>query len=224
MRAPIAAAILSAMSAPAIAIEVDGRIDAAEWQGAQHVTDFRLTQPLSREAAPQPTEAWILATPEGLAIGFRNTQPASVPRNRQRGQRDNAGPVDRVNLYVDFDGEGRNGYNFTVSLANSINDVTITNENQFNDDWDGEWRHAVSEDEQAWYAEMLIPWHIAPMRNGVGGKRTLGINLDRVISATGERMSWPAVTYTEPRFLTVDRKSTRLNSSHPSKSRMPSSA
>ncbi|MBC7990427.1 MAG: hypothetical protein H7Y19_12715, partial [Luteimonas sp.] len=78
MRAPITAAILSAMSAPAIAIEVDGRIDAAEWQGAQHVTDFRLTQPLSREPAPQPTEAWILATPEGLAIGFRNTQPASA--------------------------------------------------------------------------------------------------------------------------------------------------
>ena len=208
MRAPIAAAILSVVSAPAIAIEVDGRINAAEWQGAQHITDFRLTQPLSREAAPQPTEAWILATPEGLAIGFRNTQPAGVPRNRQRGQRDNAGPVDRVNLYVDFDGEGRNGYNFTVSLANSINDVTITNENQFNDDWDGEWRHAVSEDEQAWYAEMLIPWHIAPMRNGISGKRTLGINLDRVISATGERMSWPAVTYTEPRFLTVMEKVT----------------
>ena len=25
----------------------------------------------------------------------------------------------------------------------------ITNENQFNDDWDGNWRHAVSEDEHS---------------------------------------------------------------------------
>lgn len=29
-----------------------------------------------------------LATPEGLAVGFRMTQPASIPRTRQRVQRD----------------------------------------------------------------------------------------------------------------------------------------
>ena len=206
MRVPLAAAFLSALSTPALAIEVDGRIDPDEWEGAQHVTDFRLTQPLSREPGPYPTDAWILATPDGLAIGFRNTQPASVPRNRQRGERDNAGAVDRVNLYVDFDGDGRTGYNFTVSLANSINDVTFTNENQFNDDWDADWQHAVTEDEGSWSAEMLIPWYIAPMRNGVNGRRTLSVGLDRVLSSTGERMSWPAVGYTEPRFLTVLQK------------------
>src|SRR5688572_13641896 len=117
MRVPFAAILLSGLSAPAFAIEVDGRIDPEEWQGAQHVTDFRLTQPLSRLPGPYPTDAWILATAEGLAIGFRNTQPANVPRNRQRGERDNGGAVDRVNLYVDFDGDGRSGYNFTVTLA-----------------------------------------------------------------------------------------------------------
>ena len=43
-------AILVALSAPAAAIEVDGRIDPAEWQGAQHVTDFKVTQPLTGAA------------------------------------------------------------------------------------------------------------------------------------------------------------------------------
>ena len=193
---------LAALSAPALAIEIDGRIDEPEWQRAQRVTDFRLTEPLSREPLPLPTEALILATEEGLAIGFRNSQPASVQRNRQRGQRDQAGAVDRVNLYVDFDGDGRTGYNFTVSLANSINDTTITNENQFNDDWDGSWRHATSEDDGAWYVEMLVPWHIAPMREAQGGNRTMRVGLDRVIAQTGQRGSWPAVGFTEPRFLT----------------------
>ena len=77
------ALLLSLLSVPAWAVDVDGRIDPAEWQGAQHVTDFRLTQPLSRAASPYPTEAWILATPEGLAVAFRNTQAANVPRTRQ---------------------------------------------------------------------------------------------------------------------------------------------
>jgi len=202
MRAPPTLAILAALAVPAAqAVEIDGRIDPAEWQGGQHVTDFRLTQPLSRAPAPQPTEAWVLATPDGLAIGFRNTQPAGVPRTRQHTQRDEGGAVDRVNLYVDFDGDGRAGYNFTVTLADGIIDTTITNENQFNDDWDGDWRHATSEDETGWSAEMLIPWHIAPMRDGSDGQRTLGIMLDRVIGATGERASWPAVSYLQQRFL-----------------------
>ncbi|MEO6264133.1 MAG: DUF5916 domain-containing protein [Luteimonas sp.] len=203
MRAPLTLAILSALAAPAWAIEVDGRIDSAEWQGAQHVTDFRLTQPLSRAPTPYPTEAWVLATPEGLAVGMRNTQPASVPRTRQAAQRDAGAQADRVNLYVDFDGDGRTGYNFTVLLSDSIIDKTISNENQFNSDWDGVWKHATSEDGDSWSVELLIPWYIAPMRGGKDGKRTLGISLDRVVGVSGERMSWPAISFAEPRFLSV---------------------
>ena len=207
MRAKLTLAILAAVAAPPVlAVEVDGRIDPAEWQGAQHITDFRYTQPLSREPSVQPTEAWILATPEGLAIGFRNTQDPSIARTRQQAQRDRGAQADRVNLYVDFDGDGRSGYNFTVLLSNSIIDTTITNENQFNADWDGDWRHATSEDEAGWSAEMLIPWHIAPMRDAKGDVRTLGIQLDRVIGATGDRVAWPAISFQETRFLTAFNK------------------
>ncbi len=194
---------LAMNAAGAWAVTIDGHIDAAEWQGAQQVTDFRLTQPLSRAPTPHPTEAWILATANGLAVGFRNTQAASVPRTRQRAQRDQDAQVDRVNLYVDFDGDGRTGYNFTVSLSNSITDTTITNENQFNADWDGDWRHAVSEDGDTWSAEILIPWHIAPMQSTGGDRRRLGVSLDRVVGATGERMSWPAISFREQRFLSL---------------------
>ena len=201
--APTGLTLLSLLSAPAWAIEVDGRIDPAEWQGAQHVTDFRQVQPLSRAPGSQPTEAWILAIPDGLAIGFRAKQPPDVPRTRQSAQRDQGAQADRFNLYVDFDGEGRTGYNFTVLLSDSIIDATITNENQFAADWDGNWQHAVSEDDQGWSAEMLIPWHIAPMQAGSDGKRTIGIQLDRVIGHTGERMAWPAVSVQEARFLSV---------------------
>src|SRR5262245_66663891 len=115
MRASLTIAILASLAAPcAFAVEIDGRVDPAEWQGAQHITDFRLTEPLSRAPAPQPTEAWILATPDGLAIGFRNLQAPTIPRTRQQAQRDRGAQADRVNLYIDFDGDGRTGYNSTV--------------------------------------------------------------------------------------------------------------
>ena len=183
------------------AVEIDGRIHSAEWQGAHHVADFRKTQPLTGEPGSLATEAWVLATPDGLAIAFRNAQPPDVPRTRQKVQRDFDEQVDRVNAFVDFDGDGRTGYAFTVSSTGGIADEIITNENQFSDDWDGQWRHAVAEDEQGWSVEMLIPWHTAPMRDGTDGQRTLKVFLARVIGSTGERMAWPQASFERPRFL-----------------------
>jgi hypothetical protein len=199
--ARLAIAVLTVLSAPVHAIEVDGRIDPSEWQGAQHITDFRQVQPLSGAPASQPTQAWILATPEGLAVAFRNVQPASVTRTRQRVRRDFEEQVDRVNLMIDFDGDGRTGYNFTVSSTDGIADAVITNENKFNDDWDGNWRHAVGEDADGWSVEMLIPWYIAPMHKANGDKRAMKVYLDRVIGSTGERSAWPAASFERPRFL-----------------------
>ena len=205
-------AILSALSLPALAegatpreasagIRVDGVIDPAEWQGARHITDFRTTQPLTGAPGSLPTEAWVLATPDGLAVAFRAVQPADVPRTMQKIQRDEQAQVDRVNLMIDFEGDGRTGYNFMVSASNGINDAVITNQSQFSTDWDGNWQHAASSDAEGWSAEMLIPWYIAPMARGVDGRRAFRIYLDRVVGATGERMAWPQASFERPRFL-----------------------
>src|SRR3546814_3065163 len=48
---------------------------------------------------------------------------------------------------------------------------------------------------------MLIPWYIAPMREGNDGHRTLGVYVDRAIGSTGERAAWPAVSSVQSRFL-----------------------
>ncbi len=202
MRALLLAAVVST-PVPAFAIEIDGKVDPTEWAGAQRIDDFRMTQPLTREPGRHTTEAWYMATADGLAVAFRNLQPADVPRTRQRFQRDNNGNVDRVNVYVDFDGDGRSGYNFMVALSDDIADSTISNETQFNGDWDGNWSHAVSEDENGWSVEMLIPWHIAPMRSGNGGTRTIGLALDRVVGNSNERMTWPAISFNDQRYLSA---------------------
>jgi hypothetical protein len=197
----LAACLLAAYVAPAAAITIDGRIDPQEWDGARRITDFRKIQPLNGEPASLPTEVWILATPEGLAVAFRAVQPPSVPRTEQRVQRDFDEQVDRVNVMVDFDGDHRTGYDFTISSTNGVFDAIITNENQFNPDWDGSWRHEVGGDAEAWTAEVLIPWHIAPMRDAAGDVRTIGIYVDRVIGVTGERSAWPYASFERPRFL-----------------------
>lgn len=39
------------------------------------------------------------------------------------------------------------------------------------------------------------------MHKAQGGKRTIKLNLDRVIGSTGERSAWPAASFERPRFL-----------------------
>lgn len=189
------------LALPAAAVDVDGTIDPAEWQGARHITDFVMVQPLTGAQATHRTQAWILATPQGLAVAFRNDQPPDVPRSTQRTRRDQGGQLDRVNFMVDFDGDGRTGYDFMVTVAGGISDEVITSERNFNTDWDGHWHHAVAQDAQGWSVEMLIPWHVAPMAKPADGKRTLGVYFDRVVGSTGERFGWPNVSFQNPRFL-----------------------
>lgn len=185
------------------ALHIDGTPDEPEWQAAQHITDFKVVQPLTKGASKQPMEVWLLPTPEGLAVAFHSTQGDDVPRSRQRTQRDQFGTVDRVNLVVDYNGDGGTGYNFTLTLGQGVMDAVVSNENVFRQDWDGDWQHAIAEQADGWTAEMLIPWHVAPMKEAVGGKRTLGVYFDRVIAATGERVAWPAISYYDPRYLSV---------------------
>ncbi|MBB1088095.1 hypothetical protein H4F99_06285 [Lysobacter sp. SG-8] len=194
--------LLSALWAgPTGAVEIDGRVGADEWREARHVQAFVQTQPLTQAPATLPTEAWVMATPEGLAVAFRNVQPRDVEWTRQKVQRDFSEQVDRVNLMVDFDGDGRTGYNFTVASTGGVADAVITNEREFNDDWDGRWSHAVHEEGDAWTVEMLIPWYIAPMRSGSDGTRRITLQLDRVVGSTGERVAWPGASFERPRYL-----------------------
>ncbi|MFC4309268.1 DUF5916 domain-containing protein [Steroidobacter flavus] len=193
--------LLALLAVRAFAVDIDGKLDADEWREARHITDFRKTLPLNGEPATLATEAWVLATPEGLAVAFRNFQPPSVPRTQQRVQRDFKDLVDRIDLMIDFDGDHRTGYNFKVSSTAGVYDAVVTNESEFNPDWDGNWRHAVGSDAESWTVELLIPWHIAPMRQNAGDVRTIGIYLDRIVANTGERVSWPLASWERPRFL-----------------------
>lgn len=195
------ALLLAAGTAAATDIQIDGRIDPAEWAGARHITDFRDTQPLTRNPGSLPTEAWIMSTPKGLAIAIRATQPAGVPRTTQHTRRDEEALVDRINVMIDFNGDGRTGYDFEVTSTGGVADEIITGENTFSYDWDGRWDSATTQDADGWSVEVLIPWYIAPMRSVSTGTRTIGLYLDRVVAYSGERMSWPTASVDRPRFL-----------------------
>jgi hypothetical protein len=183
------------------AITVDARLDEPEWQRAQLFTDFRVVQPYTLGKPRHPTETRMLGTPEGLIVGFRCSHPPGTPRQKEQTPRDTDNNGDRVNIFIDFDADAQVGYNMTIALAGSFQDGTITNENQYNTDWDGDVTYAVRETDEEWFVEVLIPWTIAAMKNPGNGRRTVGVVFDRVIGQTQERSALEGLAFTRPRYL-----------------------
>lgn len=183
-------------------ITVDGNLDESEWSGARSFTDFIVIDPLTLDTPRLPTEVRILSVEDGLAVGFICSQPADSPRTRTVTQRDATRfDSDSVGVMIDFDGTNQVAYEFSVSIAGSFRDGTITNESDFNYDWDGVWEHAVHETEDEWTVEILLPWSIVAMREGKGDTRQLGIFFQRVFQGNKETFGFPAASPERPQFI-----------------------
>ncbi len=191
------------LSAAAVAdIVVDGRLDESEWQGAMACTEWVRTQPFALDTPRNRNEARMVSTPEGLAVAFVLEQPAGEHRTKPRTPRD-AGDFhgDSVSFMVDFDADGRVGFEFSVALGEGIRDGLITNQNERSADWDGVWQHAVRETDNEWFVELLIPWSTASMRDGNKDQRTIAAFFERTLYDRNERYACPGASIERPVFL-----------------------
>lgn len=210
-RLAILALLVGAASAPAAAdadadesvpvLILDGRLDEPAWSQARVFRDFVVTEPFTLATPTLPTEVRLLATPEGIAIGFDLHHPPEVPRVVERTARDADQVGDRINVYIDFDADGQVAYNFTVGLSGSVQDATWTNENSYSADWDGDWRHAVHVEDDRWSVEILIPWTVASMRGSGTDTRTIGVLFDRYLAANRERSASAPASFRRPRYI-----------------------
>jgi len=194
-------ALLITTTASADELKLDGVPNEALWQEAKSFDDFRVTDPYTLTQPTHPTRALLRSLPDGIAVAFIAEQPNGTPRLKPRAARDAQVNADRVNFSIDFDGDGRIAYNFMVTLGNAIGDEVISNENNFNGDWDGLWDYALHEDPNRWSVEMLIPWSVASMSQSSAATRTIGVHFDRVIASHSERSADAAVHWERPRYV-----------------------
>ena len=87
---------------------------------------------------------------------------------------------------IDFDGDGRVAYMFTVGLSGSIRDGVVSSDNQLNTDWDTDWSSAVTERKDGWQVELLIPWSVAPMRGTGAPSRNVKVFFGRLMGSNSE--------------------------------------
>jgi len=179
--------ILLGTTLPAFSkITVDGVLDEKEWQTAQAIDEFFVVSPFSLETPPLKTKALVYSNEEGLYIGFINAQDMDSRDRRTHRRDDLMHNFDRNVIVVDFDNKANTGYMLGVSLSDALVDVTITNENNLDGDWNGEWFAKTSEAEENWYSEFFVPWTMVPMNEQEGEKRTIGLGVSRQVRYLGE--------------------------------------
>ncbi len=183
-------------------IVVDGRMDEPEWQAALTCNDWVRTQPFALDTPRYRNEARMVSTPAGLAVAFSLEQPKGEQRTKPRTPRDAPDfHGDSISFMVDFDADGRVGFEFSVALGEGIRDGLITNQNERSGDWDGVWQHAVRETEDEWFVELLIPWSTASMRDGNTDQRTIAALFERTVYDRNERYACPGASIERPVFL-----------------------
>jgi hypothetical protein len=193
-------------------ISIDGILDEPEWVKAEIFTDFVTVEPLTGDAAKYATEVRMITNQDGIFVGFKNYQPASVKRINRQFARDSQIEADRNVVSIDFDGTAKAGYDFTVGSANSQQDGIVT-PRSYSADWDGTWYSQTSSQGDYWYSEMHIPWTIAAMISSDTGRKNIAVWFSRVVFEESLRFAYPNAFYSRPTFmedwqpLTVDQVS-----------------
>lgn len=167
---------------------IDGIIDEAVWQQAEMITDFHQTSPGDGDPTSEPTELYVVYTDQALYIAARmyDSEPEliSAPTIRH-GQ---GLPFDdRLVVILDPFNQGRAGYRFETNLNGVRHDALYENTTSFRLDWNTIWETATSVEDDAWVAEIEIPFKSLPFDPNV---ETWGFNFGRGIRRKGEEMAW----------------------------------
>lgn len=166
-------------------ITIDGKLDEAEWASAREWTKYYESIPFTLAPPKHTQKVLVLEDESGMYFGFINEQANASIRSNQHERDDERANVDKAGVSIDFDGNGLTAYGFSISAGGSISDTIYRNENQGNSDWDADWESAAYIEGDAWFAEMFIPWSVAPMKAQDGDVRKVKLGFWRMIVGEG---------------------------------------
>ena len=165
------------LSAP---LTIDGRLDEEVYQRVPPTTDFVQQDPQPHQPATEQTEVWVFFDGANVyASGrCRDSHPELMVANDMR--RD-GNVTQNENVIVTFDTfhDKRTGFFFQTSPVGAMRDGLITDQRNFNMDWNGVWNVKVARDERGWSFEMVIPFKT--LRYPMDGIQTWGMNVRRTV-------------------------------------------
>ena len=160
-------------------IRLDGRLDEAVYSSIPPITSFIQVEPQGGAQATEQTEVWLTYDEENVYVSVRcwDSDPARMVANEMRRDSFNIYFNEYLGIILDTFHDRRNAFYFAVNPIGGRSEGQITNERQFNTDWNPIWDVEVVRDEKGWTVEAVIPFK--SLRYRPGQTQVWGFNVER---------------------------------------------
>ena len=172
-------------------IVLDGRLDEPAWNLVSPATGFFTSRPRPGEPSEERTEVRFVYDEDNLYISFISFD--SVLTNNVVVLRHDftSRESDGVAVVLDSLHDRRSGYQFGTNPAGAKRESHLTNNGQFNNDWDSVWDVKVSTNDGSWIAEFAIPFKT--LRFSQSPTQEWGVNMSRYITRLNEQSFWSPI-------------------------------
>jgi Domain of unknown function (DUF5916)/Carbohydrate family 9 binding domain-like len=164
-------------------VVIDGVLAEPVWQ-TPGAGGFTQRNPWDGQPASEPTTVWIAFDRDNLYVAVRLADSEPDKIIGRLGRRDEDVDSDWLDIGFDPYHDRRSGYFFSVNPVGSIQDGTISNDEETNSTWDGVWESAARIDESGWTVEMRIPFD--QLRFKRRDVQVWGVNVQRTIKRKNE--------------------------------------
>jgi hypothetical protein len=161
-------------------LRLDGTLDESVYTTVAPVSNFIQTEPRSGTVSTERTEMWVTFDGENIYVSVRasESQPDRMVVNEMR--RDSQNIFQNENFQFSFDTfhDGRNSVAFQFNPIGGRMDGQVTNETDYNGDWNPLWSLEVRRHETGWTAEAAVPFK--SLRYRPGAAQIWGVQARRI--------------------------------------------
>ena len=169
------------------ALSIDGSLDEGVYQTVPPITDLVQLEPQAGAPASEKTEAWLFFDDTSSYVMVRcwDSAPESEwVANEMRRDSFNILNNDNLSFVIDTFYDRRNGIIFNINPIGGRMDGQITNERDFNLDWNPIWNLQTGRFDGGWSFEAQIPFK--SLRYRPGRTQLWGFQLSRTIPRLNE--------------------------------------
>ena len=169
-------------------LSIDGVLDEAVYDEIASISDFIMQEPQEGPPATERTEVWVLFNDDNIFVSARcwNSAPESEwIVNEMRRDSFNVSNGEFVGLLFDTFYDRRSGINLGINPIGGRVDAQMTDERNFNMDWNPVWELQTGRFEGGWTFELAFPFK--SLRYRPGRTQVWGFNMMRNVQWKNER-------------------------------------
>jgi hypothetical protein len=161
-------------------MRLDGVLNEPLYTSVPSISDFIQQEPQEGLPATEKTEVWLAFDADNVYVSFRcwESEPDQLIANEMRRDGPNLWQGNDIVAFM-FDTflDRRNSFNFITNALGARQDGQVTNERQWNGDWNTVWDVRAGRFEGGWTAEFAIPFK--SLRYQPGRAQIWGFNVFR---------------------------------------------